>query len=82
MLKFKYSTNKVTYLSWVKYFFDSAEKNNPHKLDALLAYWLSNFSFPSPTEDGLNNFVFPTAVLLAQKKKFTVGPWYLGALYA
>lgn len=58
MSRSKYATNKMTYLSWVKYFYEGARRNSPYLLDALLAYWLSYFIFPSPPEDGVNNFVF------------------------
>lgn len=38
------------------------------------------FHFPQPPDDGLNPFVFPIAALLAQKKRVTLGPWFLGSL--
>lgn len=62
----QYSTNRMMYLSWVKYFYEGEGKRSPHQGDSLLAYWQSYFVFPSPPEDGLNNFVFPMAMLLAR----------------
>lgn len=43
--------------------------NNEVQLAAFFAYWLSFFFFPSPLDDGLNPFLFPLAVLLAQKSQ-------------
>lgn len=63
--KSKYSTNKTTYLSWVKYFTEGSRINSPHQLDAFLAYWLNYFMLPSSPEDGMHPFVFPMPVLLA-----------------
>lgn len=34
----KYATNKATYLSMVKYFFEGIGRKSPHQVDALLAY--------------------------------------------
>lgn len=41
----KYSTNKVTYLSWVKYFDEGEGMRSPYQVDPFLAYWLSYFVF-------------------------------------
>lgn len=49
LAKSKYSTKKATYLSWMKYFSKGEEgKNIPYQVDALLAYQMSYFMFPSP----------------------------------
>lgn len=45
--KSKYSTNKIAYLSWAKYFEEGDEMNNTYQVDAFQAYWLSYFLFPS-----------------------------------
>lgn len=63
--KSKYSFNKATYLSWVKYFKDDAGKDSLCQLAAFLTYWLSFFVFLSPPEDGINSFIFLMAALLA-----------------
>lgn len=55
--------------------------NNEVQLAAFFAYWLSFFVFPSPLDDGLNPFLFPLAVLLAQKKPIALGSWFLGSLF-
>lgn len=62
----KYLTNKATYLSWVKFFEEDGGRNSQFRIEALLVYWLSLFVFPSPLEDGLQNYVFPLAVLLRE----------------
>lgn len=51
MVKSKYSSNKATYLSWVKYFKDGMGKESPCQLAAFFAYWLSYLAFLSPPED-------------------------------
>lgn len=38
MAKSKYSSNKVTYLSWVRYFKDGMGKDSPCQLAAFFAY--------------------------------------------
>lgn len=77
----KYVTNKLTYLSWARYFKEGLGMTSPCHLAAFFAYWLSFFVFPSPPEDNLHNFVFPMAALLAQKKQVALGAWFLGSLY-
>lgn len=62
--KSKYSTNKITCLSWAKYFDEGEWMNNPYQVNAFLASWLSYFVLLSLLEDGLHNFVFPLEVLL------------------
>lgn len=37
---------------------------------------------PQPPDDGLNPFVFPVAVLLAQKKPIALRLWFRGSLFA
>lgn len=81
MVKSKYTSNKATYLSWVKYFKDGMGKESPCQLAAFFAYWLSYLAFLSPPEDALNSFVFPITALPAQKKPVALGPWFLGSLY-
>lgn len=51
----KYSTNKATYLSWVKYFDYGEGRDSKFQLEAFLAYWLSYFVFRSPPEGGLHS---------------------------
>lgn len=77
----KYVTNKLTYLTWARYFKDGPGVTSPCHLAAFFAYWLSFFVFPSPPEDNLHNFVFPMAALLAQRKQVALGAWFLGSLY-
>lgn len=60
----KYLTNKETYLLWEKYFKEGKGRNSQFKIEAILAYWLSYFVFPSQLEDGLHSYVFPLVVLL------------------
>lgn len=81
MAKAKYVSNKGTYLSWLTYFTKGAGLNDEVQLMALFTYWLSYFVFPSPPYDGLNPFVFPVAVLLAQKKPVALRLWFLGSLF-
>lgn len=49
----------------MKYFTEGARTDIPYQADAFLTYWLSYLVFPSPSEDGLNSFVFPMALALA-----------------
>lgn len=51
----KYSTNKDTYLSWVKIFNERKGRNNKLQVKALLGYWLSYFVLLSFPEDGLQS---------------------------
>lgn len=81
MEKAKYALNKGIYLSWLTYFTKGAGLNNEVQLAAFFAYWLFYFVFPSPLDDWLNPFVFPVAVLLAQKKPVALGPLFLGSLF-
>ncbi|KAA8537169.1 hypothetical protein F0562_029606 [Nyssa sinensis] len=55
--------------------------NNPYRLMAYLACWLSHFIFPMPLKDGLNVVVFPFAVKLARGKALQLAPLFLGLLY-
>lgn len=56
-----HSTNKATYLSWVKYFNEGDGRYSPFQFE------LFSFFFPSPPEDGLDNYVFLLVVLLARE---------------
>lgn len=51
-------------------------------VEAFLSFWLSRYVLPSGPEDGINAYVFPLAVRLARGKKLSLGPLYLGLLYA
>lgn len=51
-------------------------------LEGLLVYWLPWFILPRGQEDGLNNYVFPLAILLAKGERLALTPTYLGSLYA
>lgn len=73
-LKSKYSTKKLTYLSWGKYSVEGAEQNNPYQLNLFLTYWLNYFVFASLWEDGMHSFVFPMAISLAQRMKLALAP--------
>lgn len=77
----KYTTNKASYLLWLKCFEEGEEGNKYYQVKALLAYWLSYFVFPSSLEDGLHSYVFPPAVLLAKGERLALVPFYLGSLY-
>lgn len=62
--KSKYSTNKGTYFSWVKYFTEGLDMNSSYQPYGFLAYSLNYFVFLS-LENGMHSFVFPIEVLLA-----------------
>lgn len=47
-------------------------------LEAMLSYWLLWFVLLSGSEDGLNAYVFPMAILLAKRKRLALVPMYLG----
>lgn len=76
------SSNKSTYASWIRYFYKGERSLIRVVLEAVLAYSLSWFILPSGLEDGLNNYAFPFAILLAKGKKLALAPIYLGSLYA
>lgn len=65
----KYSANKATYLSSICYFESGA-----------FPIWLSYFVFPSSLEDGLNNYGFAVAILLAKGERLALAPLYLASL--
>lgn len=73
MARAKYISNKLTYLSWMNFFLKGQDRNAEFQLTGFFAYWLSYYVFPSPSNDGMNPFLFPMAVLLAQKKQVALG---------
>lgn len=81
--KLKYSTNKITYLLWAKYFEEGYGMNSPamdeqpYKMDSFLAYWLSYYVFPSLPEDGLSQFCIPDQRCLL-KRMVGTGTMVLG----
>lgn len=80
--KSRYSTNKATYFSLVKYIDEGEGTNSLYQVDAFLACWISYFVFLSLSEDRLRNFMFLMAVLLAQGKWLVLAPLFLGDFYA
>lgn len=80
--KSEYSTDKSTYMWWVKYFVEGPGQNIPYQFNAFLAYWINYFMFPSPLKDNMHPFIFPMVVSLAQGRKLALEPWYFGSIYA
>lgn len=72
------TANKATYLSRVKFFEEGKRRSNKYYVEALLAYWLSYFVFPC-SPDGLHNYIFPLAILLAEGERMALA--FTWALY-
>lgn len=77
----KYSTNRMMYLSWVKYFYEGEGKRSPHQVDSLLAYWQSYFVFPSPPRGRFEQFRLPDGDVAGSGKRLALTPWHLGVMY-
>lgn len=76
------SSTKSSYSSRIHYSYEGEGSPSGLALEALFACWLSWFVFPSGLEVGLNDYVFPLAIILEKRKKLELAPSYPGSLYA
>lgn len=72
---------KLTYTTWLRFFYEADVTCSGFIVEAFLAYWLSWYFLPSEPEDGLNQHVFPLAIIIAKGIKFALDPLFLGSLY-
>lgn len=63
---------KSTYNTWLRYFNGGEGSQSGPLLEALLSYGLSLFVLPSCVEDGLIDYVFPPAIVLAKGNRLVL----------
>ena len=86
------STLKYSFANWLRYFFgDFPVKNGllvlsppteqPLRHGTFLVFWLSRFVFLGPSRELVSPNVRVIASLLAEGRRLSLGPLYLGSFY-
>lgn len=74
------SSGKLTYATCLKFFDEGDGDRSYFIIEAFLANSLSRYMSNKP-EQGLNQYIFPLAILIAKCMRFALTTMYLGFLY-
>lgn len=74
------SSIKSTHASFVRHFVIGMAIDSDLEFEAMLAYWLLWYVFPSDPEGDLNSYMFPLIIRWAKGERLALMPIYLGSL--